>query len=572
MKLFSRKNKTVLSSEEKTERTRHRLLLVLSGLMLGLSFPPFPFPFQLLMFFGLVPYFFVIDRRKSLGDINRATYLMGFVFTVITLYWVGSWQKEADPFLMISGVLLMFVNPVFFLIPSTLLYFSKKVFPSKDTLFLFPFFWITYEYLYMITQASFPWLTLGNGLADFTVFIQAADIVGAVGLSLIVIYINIFLYKGFKNYKQNRRLFYKNVIVAASIFIIVLVYGEYRLSTFNLTGNKVKVGLIQPNLDPWEKWQAGLDKLTSEYFELSRKAADKGAKLIVWPETALPVYLMNGQHAETVGAIRNFIKKNNVYLLTGMPDFHYYGSNEKHPPDAKYSESGDFYYTTYNAALFFSPNSYKVERYGKMKLVPFGEKVPYADELPFLGKLIKWGVGISGWNIGRDTTVFKIPLNNVDDHPSVRTSNDTLKINALVCFESVFPYFVSQFVKKGAQIIIVITNDSWYGNSSGPYQHKEISVLRAVENRRSVLHAANGGISTFIDPLGHTVMQSKMFTKTFLVPDANIENVETFFTKYSLILPTIASLLSLWFAGIILLRKIKNLLYKKDRAKNGRLD
>ncbi len=160
MKFPFRKGKLILTPEEKKRRNKDRILLILSGILLGISFPPFPFPFQIFMLVGLIPYFYVIERKETLGDLNRATYLTAFVFGLITIYWVGSWQKEADPFLMISGGLLLFVNPVFFLIPSTLLYFSRKIFKSNISIYFFPLFWVTYEYAYMLTDLSFPWLTL----------------------------------------------------------------------------------------------------------------------------------------------------------------------------------------------------------------------------------------------------------------------------------------------------------------------------------------------------------------------------------------------------------------------------
>jgi len=151
------------------------------------------------------------------------------------------------------------------------------------------------------------------------------------------------------------------------------------------------------------------------------------------------------------------------------------------PDDVKYSKPGNFYYATYNAILMFSPGTRQVIHYGKSKLVPFGERVPFVDQLPFLGDLIKWGVGLTGWKRGKDTTVFNLPLDN---------RKDTLKIDGMVCYESIYLYFIPRFVEKGADLISVVTNDSWYGNSSGPYQHKEMSVLRAVENRKTVVRAA----------------------------------------------------------------------------------
>ena len=515
---------------------------------MGLSFPPFPFPCQLLMFVGLVPYFLVLERREKLIDLNRASYIMGFVLSLITLYWVGSWQKEADTFLMISGGLLIFVNPVFFMIPTTLLYFSRNIFPRRIAIYLFPLFWITYEYLYMITDLSFPWLTLGSGLSHFNIFIQIADIIGAVGISLVVIYINIFIAKAIQAKTILPKSFKINVGLAIGIFVLVIVYGIIRISTFKISDKKVKVGLIQPNLDPWGKWSnMDINNLTNIYFDLSKQAVNEGAKVIFWPETALPVYLRDGGYNNIIDSIYSFIGRNNISLISGMPDLTYYKPGEKMPEDAKYSKAGNYYYATYNSVLLFSPQTREIERYGKSKLVPFGERVPFVDQLPFLREFIKWSVGISDWNVGRDITIFKVQLAN----------NDTLKINSLVCYESIYPYYIERFVNKGADLISVVTNDSWYGNSSGPYQHKEMAILRAIENRKSVVRAANGGISCIIDPLGRTLTESRMFTKTQVTGDVYIQDNETFFSKYSLILPVISCAFSFWVLGIFIIKKLK---------------
>lgn len=554
MKFFFRKNRTYVTEEEKKLRRRDRILLVLSGIFLGISFPPVPFPFTIFMLIGLVPYFIVIERRVKLIDINKATYLMAFIFGLLTIYWVGSWQKESDPFLMISGALLLFVNPIFFLIPSTLLYFSRKIFPAGVTLFLFPLFWVSYEYVYMLTDLSFPWLTLGNGLPHFISFIQIADIVGTLGLSLIVVLLNVLFYKGISFYPLKKNKSYLHFAIGISLLLVILIYGAYRLNTFKISDRTVRVGLIQPNLDPWEKWSGGsVEQLTHTYLDMSRKAVNKGAKLIVWPETALPVFLLNGAFRNSLDSIYNFTQENGIYLLTGMPDIRYDEKGPGLPEDSKYSKEGKFYYRTYNAIFLFSPFTKQIQRYGKMKLVPFGEHVPFADTFPFLGDLIKWGVGITGWNIGKDTLVFKLPMKIENDN----FDEDTLKLNGLVCYESIYPDFVASFIKKGAELITVVTNDSWYGNSSGPYQHKEISVLRAVENRRSVLRAANGGISCIINPLGKTVIQSKMFTKDIIVEDVPLEKEKTIYTETHSVIPVMCSVFSLWLVGIIILKKMK---------------
>lgn len=538
-------NRELLSSEQKKERRKDRILLILSGMLFGISFTPFPFPFTLFLFIAFVPYFFVVTKRQTLAAVNKASYLTFFVMSLVTVYWVGSWQSNADPFLMISGVVLVFFLPCVMLINSSLYFLSRKVFKKDLSLYFFPMFWLTGEYILTLTDLKFPWLTIGHGLAKFTSFIQIADIFGAFGLSFIVLWINIFIYKGIKTFKENSKSGVIQFSIAASIFILVIIYGFIKVSSSNRIEKKTKVGIIQPNIDPWNKWElGGLDQILNNYFELSQKCVDEGARLIVWPETALPVYLLSGTYQNEVDSIYSFLRKNNVALLTGMPDFRIYEKDS--PRNAKFNEAGKYYYTTYNSILFIDPNQKNIQRYGKMQLVPLGEHTPFIDQLPFLGDLLKWGVGISGWNVGQDTTVF----NFVD-------KNDSLKIGGLVCYESVFPTFPNYFVDRGAEFITIVTNDSWYGKLSGPYQHKEFANLRAVENRRSVIRCANGGISCLINEFGVTEVETEMFTRAHLVVDVPLNSEKTFYTKNPLIIPVLSSAFGLWIFGINILLWMK---------------
>lgn len=549
MKLFQ-KYRIPLSSKEKKSRNKEWLLLVLSGILLGASFTPFPFPFTLLIFIAFLPYLSVLEKRTSLASISRATFIFTFVFSLFTLYWVGSWQSSADPFLMMGGGALLLAYPCVFLIPSTLYYLAKKIFPKISPLYFFPLFWVTAEYLLTLTDLRFPWVLLGHGLVKFNLFIQGAEIIGTFGLSLVVAYINIFLYKSYKKYKARKKLFSPSLLIAIILFAAFIIYGLVRTSTFKISERKIKIGLVQPDLNPWNKWEAGnLDNLLDLYLELSTKAVEEGAQIVLWPETALPVYAFGGKFPQLIDKIFNFIEEKQVGLLTGMPDIRYYYDKENIPEDAKHSEKNDFYYATYNSVILLAPGSRDLQRYGKMKLVPLGEQVPFVEQFAFLGDFLKWGVGISGWNVGKDTTVFNLLLNNSED--------DTIKISGLVCFESVFPVFVTNFVQSGAELIAVVTNDSWYGKSSGPYQHKEFGVLRAVENRRSVVRCANGGISCLINALGETVAETEMFTKTVLVVDVPLQTEETFYTNNPLIFPLLSSVFSFWIFGMNILFWLK---------------
>lgn len=531
----------------KKERRKEQLLLSLSGLMLGAGFTPSPFP--QLLFAALIPYLIVINKRVTLASINRATFLMAFVFNLLTVYWVGGFVVGKDYFLMVSGVLLLFVNPLVNLIPSTLYYMTYKNFGRKTAMFLFPFFWVCSEYLYMITDWSFPWLTIGNGVSKFLHYVQFADLLGSQGVSLFVLYANVFFFFAFFRRDVNPKP--KKIYVTAALIVIILplLYGMNKIEEPLKIKKEFTIGLIQPDLDPYDKWSGGnLDAITNLYLSLSQKAIDKGAQLIVWPETALPVYLLAGPYSDTRDSLSAFLVRNNVWLLSGMPDIQYYYDTTDLPDDVKYSSVSEFYYTTYNAIYLFSQGYDLPQKYRKMKLVPFGEKTPFSDKIPFLADLIKWGVGLGGWNVGKDTSVLVANI-----------SSDSLHIGALVCYESIYPHFVSSFTDKGADMIAVVTNDSWYGNTSGPYQHKDFASLRAIENRRYVVRAANGGVSCIINPKGETVLATKMYEKNFLVGKIGVIEEKTFFTQNPNLVTGLASLLSFWCFVFFWLKKF----YKK---------
>ncbi len=524
--MFKKLFKSYKTPEQKKENRKELLLGLISGILLGLSFPPIPLPY--LIFVGLVPFLLVIEKRKTLAEINRFTYFTAFFFNIITLYWVGSWTKDADPFLMIAGTVLMFFNPIVFLIPSTLYYFTKKYLNKTLALYFLPWFWLFYEYIYSITDFKFPWLSLSNGVPYLTSYIQISDIIGSYGLTVLIVYTNIFAYKFLFDFINNKKFNYKFASLFLITFLIPIIYGSIKISNYKEASDKIKVGLVQPNLNPNKKWEAGkLDKQIKMYLDLSKRAISEKAELIIWPETALPVYLMTDKYKTEAQKLQHFVDSTNIPLLTGMPHAKFYYNSSTAPDDAKPIPDSKILYTSYNSILFFTPQN-DVKQYGKIKLVPFGEKVPLVDIIPILGKWIKWEVGISSWNTGKDTVVFQ--TNEMQNEKKY-------SIGGVICIESIYPDFIAAFVSKGAQFIAVVTNDSWYGNSSGPYQHKEISVLRAVENRRTVVRAANGGISCIINPLGQTVSETKMFTKTVLVRNVELKDVKTFFTKYPLLLP-----------------------------------
>ncbi|MCC6636473.1 MAG: apolipoprotein N-acyltransferase [Ignavibacteriaceae bacterium] len=541
--------------DEKLALRNDRFLLILAGVLTGFAFPPIPFPVT--AFFALVPLLMVLNRREKLIDLNRAAYFYGFVTGIISLYWVGAYTVAKDPFLMAGGGLTIFANPIFFIIPTTLYYGISRFgkIGKQNAIWFLPFFWASYEYFYMNIDLNFPWITLSNTMANFPVFFKIANVIGPLGMTVVLLFINIFIFKIWTAWKAEKKIDRFAVRLLYPFLLIPLLYGIFSTDT-TPPKETLRVGLIQPNLDPYKKWAGGnLDEIIDNYFDLTSKAVKDGARIVMWPETALPVYLLNGQYDAQVLKIHNLVDSLNIHLMTGMPHMKIFQSSDRLPPDAKTFPDSKIRYGSYNSVLLFSPGDRVIQQYGKVKLVPFGERTPYIDQIPVLGDLLKWGVGISSWNVGQDTTVFKAVL-------KTSLTEREVKIGALVCFESVFPYYASELTNRGAEFFTVITNDSWYGNTSGPYQHKEFSTLRAIENNRAVVRAANGGISCLITADGKTISSTKMYESAVLVVDVPLQSGETVFVKTSSVFPYICYGISLfavifWIVGIIEKKRIK---------------
>jgi apolipoprotein N-acyltransferase len=253
-------------------------------------------------------------------------------------------------------------------------------------------------------------------------------------------------------------------------------------------------------------------------------------------------------------AMKKMVDSSGVSLLTGMPDMRMYAPADKKPHDVKRSRVSGVYYATYNAIYLINPHSSALQRYGKIKLVPFGERVPFVDQIPMLGDLMRWGVGISGWNVGEELTVFNTQLPG---------RKDSIKIGGVVCYESIYPDQVAQLAALGAQLLVVVTNDSWYGNTSGPYQHRDYAKMRAIENRRYIIRAANGGISCVIDPCGRIISQTKMYEKTTYTEEVYALSVSTVYTNHPHMITTLGIIIGLIVLAWGLYKKIVSLLKKK---------
>ncbi|MFA6456830.1 MAG: apolipoprotein N-acyltransferase [Bacteroidota bacterium] len=495
------------------------LLSVSTAILLSLSFPPFPL--GVLACVGFVPFLIVTDSIESFARYFRYAYGTFFLFTLMTLYWVGGFTHMQDPYLMIAGVALYLWEPFVLSLPALVYYFVRSRTRNKYSAMAFPFIWITMEWLYAYGELAFPWLHMGNSQTYQLEKIQFADITGVYGISFWVLIINVLAYylvKEIQSGISSKRRYY----LITAIFIIYIAPNFYKgyVPSSTQSGKKsIAVGIIQPNIDPWTKWEGANTYSTrweqvQHYLGLIRKHVNNNVDVVVLPESAILLNLP--MQYPQMQEFKNVIDSLNVSVISGYVSVKYY-EQENAPPTSSTFKGTNIRYDSFNSIMFVEPNNDWVQTYSKMRLVPFAERIPYADKVPFLIEPLRWGVGISNWGLAHDSTVFE-------------SATFKSKFLAMVCYESIFPEFVSRFVDKGAEFLVFTTNDSWWGNTSGARQHNQYAILRAVENRRWVVRCANGGISSFIDPTGQMYDKTTMYTEAYIQHSIQPFQQKTFYT------------------------------------------
>jgi apolipoprotein N-acyltransferase len=489
-------------------------LCILSGAMMGASFPPSPY--GVLAWFSLVPFLVVLFDTERTRSALGYTYLTLLVFHVLTLNWTGGYAHGNDPYMMIAGGVTMVFHPLFYLVPVSLFLFIRRRLGNGIALASFPLLWVSYEYSHSLSEWSFPWLTLGHSQSYDLERIQFAEYTGVWGVSLWILVINVLaflLYSGIARRSWNIISRQSAVLLMGIILLAMLprLHGSLVLSQAPkseaggmASGERmVRVGIIQPNIDPWLKWKADGVAITKTYLQMTDSLVAREAEkpdIVLWPETALPYRILAPSFRSSLHTIRQRLERLGVSVVTGFPHQEVYADSGAAPPSAKRSRVTGMRYDDFNAAAFLRPGEDEIPWYGKMKMVPLAERIPYADAFYWLD-VLRWGVGIGGWQIGRDSTIFQDPATGA-------------RFCTMICYESVYPAFVASFVRQGAEFITIITIDSWWGRMSGAFQHHRFAVFRAIENRHWIARCAVGGISGYIDPYGRYYDTTELFTRT----------------------------------------------------------
>jgi len=491
---------------------------LLSGALLGLSFPSYPFiRLEIIAWVALVPLLISLRTVEKPGELFRRVYLAMLLFCSISLWWVS---LATFP----GGILTIVAQALFLTVPLFLFFAVKKMAGYRFALFSLPFFWVGWEWAYMQQDLSLGWLTLGNSQANLNLMIQYADLVGVWGVSFWLLCFNVLVVLSLTGSKKE---VISSVAIMALMVVAPLLYAKVIISAEGGRAEKesgLRVTLVQPDINPHEKWaEYNSAEIMVRYYRMTGKAVrGNRPELVIWPETAIPFPILESAYADDLHLLHFALREWNTVLLTGFIDIA--GDSKQHVE-------------SYNASMLLEPGSAVPQIYHKMRLVPFAERVPYIDYFPWLGNLTFSLSGIRGWGRGRDASVMEF---SSPGHKRVVIAN-------IICYESIFPALVSEFVRKGARLLTLVTNDGWYGTSYGPYQHLAIGRMRCIENRRAMARCANTGLTVVLDKFGRTIAEVPWWQERCLTAEVPLESRMTFYTTHPDLLPKIAAALSALF-------------------------
>lgn len=499
-------------------------LILFSVVLLIASFPKIDQSF--LIWIALIPLLYAVEG-KGVYRTFLLGWLCGFVFYIGIIYWIvvvtTTYGKLNYPLGIFVMLLLVSYLSIYFGLALAIAQFIEEKTAFKMPTIL-PFIWITMEYLRSFLFSGFPWENLGYSQYHLISLIQCADITGVYGISFLIVFVNATLFLLLRSIPY-KKIPFKEIILTLILLITVIFYGKWRLievKKITETAATMKVGLIQGNIDQDIKWNKTFrEKAITTHQQLSMKALQEKTRLIIWPEASTPFYFQS--ELDYQKRIFEIISESDSYLLLGSPSYAL-RDGRRH---------------NHNSAFLLSPSRKVIGRYDKIHLVPYGEYVPLKRFFPFINKMVE---GIGNFYSGQKISLLTMPEGT---------------FGVLICYEIIFPDLTRRFVKKGAQFLVNITNDAWFGKTSAPYQHLSMATFRAIENRRFIARTANTGISAFIDATGKIKSSSTLFTEALITGKIRLLTIPTFYTNYGDVFVLLSTLLSATLFLVAIVRKIK---------------
>lgn len=468
-----------------------------------------------LAFVAFVPLFYILIDVPS-AKTFKLSFFFSFIFYSSTLYWL---YKALNGYGHLPPWLAVFVLLLLVLILSC--YFSFTFLVSKwishrtgiSSFWTLPVLWVATEWLRTYSPlGGFPWAQVGYTQWKALSFIQSADIFGVYGTTFLLVASNLAITNLIKIFRA-RDFTFKHLLKPISVCLILManwLYGMHRQQEVSMHASKsehYRIALLQGNIPQDEKW---LLEKSDENLEIYQKMTleafanqSEAVQLVIWPEASFPheIAIDLQSHIDRVGVFPGNV------LLGAVT----YENKGRLPKGILYSPMG---FPIYNSALLFEPGPKLAGTYFKHHLVPYGEYVPLRNYIPFIGKLTnQMGEFLRG-------TDYKA------------LSSGSAKIGVLICYEDIFPAIARQLTVNGANLLVNITNDAWYGDSSALPQHLSFSAFRAIENRRSLVRATNTGMTASFDAVGKIWALAPKFQQTILYDKVPLLNLESFYSRH----------------------------------------
>ena len=503
------------------------ILSIFSGLLLAFSWVEtgfFP-----LVFFAFIP-LLILEKNLSLKRKQSSLLMFGysflsfFLFNIITTYWI--WHAT-----IVGAFAAFIINAILMSLVMVLFHKVRYILGNKKGYLFFIFLWISMEFLHLNWELAWPWLTLGNVFASCPNLVQWYEYTGVLGGSLWILVINVLLYR-FLVSKHT-----KDILVPCVIFLIPIAISQIiKLSLEKIPQKYEEVVIVQPNVDPYkDKFNRDAQQQLDDFIKISRTKITPKTNLLVGPETTLQETIWENKIAntESILKLRNLQKDfPNLNVLIGSSTFKYLGE-VKETNSRKLRDNT--WYNIYNTAIFLDLDS-TISLYHKTKLVPGVEQIPYSFILNKIGDFTVDLGGTSG-SLSVDNSIDRFEYNE-------------LKILPLICYESIFGDIITS---RESNVIVIITNDGWWKNTSGYKQHFQYARLRAIEQRKSIIRSANTGISAVISPIGEIESETNWDEEVAINSYVAVNNTITFYNKFGDFLGRIFSFIAvlLLFSSIV---------------------
>lgn len=523
-------------------------LSAISGVFLSYPWISQSFPFP--VFFAFVPLLIVEDQIVMQRETQKSIFLFlnalltFFIWNVLSTWWIA--YVSVSGMIIITGVNSFLMATVWWL-----MHLVRRKLTAQTGYFSLVVFWLTFEFLHFNWSINWPWLTLGNAFANSVKLIQWYEFTGVLGGSLWILLSNILIFSLAKSIlKKPLPEVVKFGGLSLAIILLPICLSVILYSNYKENGEVREAVVLQPNIDAYNEKFSGLsaEEQTHRLISLAETIVNDSTDYILAPETAIAQMWENQEmkQNEALMSINSLIDKYpNVRFIVGVLTNREISCEEPFPEKARKTEDGRFY-KVFNSALLID-HSHNVQIGHKSLLVSGVEKMPFEKYLLFFRKFMVDLGGVNGsLSSANQITVFE------------GTNHD--KIGSVICFESAFGEFTGSAAAKGANLIFVITNDGWWKDSPGVWQHFSYSRMRAIETRRNIVRSGNTGISGFIDSRGNVLEKTKTNTSTAISSEIQTNNSETFYVTYGDFLGRVSLILS----GLTLIYLVMNLLFKTD--------